>query len=129
MSTLTISTETVCAIILKARAFNAKVDPAEPDPGSNPADDGEREILEDEDYSDDATCAELRAMIEALTADEAADLIALAWVGRGDYGREEFDKARALAAEPPRPSADYLIGLSMLGDLLEEGLTALGRAC
>ena len=37
----------VCFIIIKAREFDAKVDPVEPDPGSNEADDGEREVLED----------------------------------------------------------------------------------
>ena len=36
----------VCFIILKAREFDAKVDPVEPDPGSNAADDGERAVLE-----------------------------------------------------------------------------------
>ncbi len=44
---LNVSPEKICYIIVKAREFDAKVEPVEPDPGSNPADGGEREILSD----------------------------------------------------------------------------------
>ena len=118
----------VCFVILKAREFDAKVDPVEPDPGSNPADDEEREVLED--YSDDATLEELRGAIDSLDDDEVIDLIALAWVGRGDFDREEWPNARALAAERHRRhSAAYLLGMPALGDYLEEGLASLGYNC
>ena len=125
---LNISPEKVCFIIIKAREFDAKVDPVEPDPGSNPADAGEREVLED--YSDDATAAELRAAIDALNEDELIDLIALAWLGRGDYVRGEWTEARSLAGERHRRhSAAYLTGIPMLGDYLEGGLSELGHSC
>src|SRR5688572_18035400 len=42
---LSLSAETLCYIIIKAREFDVKVEPVEPDPGSNPADDGEVRIL------------------------------------------------------------------------------------
>src|SRR6185437_4575009 len=110
---------------VKAREFDAKVEPVEPDPGSNPTDDNEREILED--YADDPTLEELRGAIDSLDDDEVIDLIALAWVGRGDFDRPEWLQARRLAAERHRPhSAQYLIGMPALGDYLEEGLAALG---
>jgi Protein of unknown function (DUF3775) len=125
---LNISPEKVCFIIVKAREFDAKVDPVEPDPGSNPADGGEREVLED--YSDDATASELRAAIDALNEDELIDLIALAWLGRGDYVIGEWTEARSLAGERHRRhSATYLTGIPMLGDYLEEGLSELGHSC
>jgi hypothetical protein len=118
----------VCFIIVKAREFDAKVDPVEPDPGSNEADDGERGVLED--YSDDATQEELRGAIDILDDDEVIDLIALAWLGRGDFDRGEWPNARALARERHRRnSAAYLIGMPALGDYLEEGLAALGYTC
>lgn len=118
----------VCFIIVKAREFDAKVDPVEPDPGSNEADDGEREILED--YANDPTLEELRGAINILDDDEIVDLIALSWVGRGDFDRKEWANARALARERrTRDSANYLIGMPSLGDYLEEGLAELGYGC
>jgi hypothetical protein len=125
---LNISPEKVCYIIIKAREFDAKVEPVEPDPGSNPADTGEREVLED--YEDDATLAELREAIDDLNDDEVIDLIALAWLGRGDFGKAEWAEGRALARERHRHhSASYLTGIPTLGDYLEDGLAELGRSC
>ncbi len=125
---LSISPEKVCYIVMKAREFDAKVEPVEPDPGSNPADSGEREILED--YADDPTLAELNAAIDGLNDDEIVDLIALAWLGRGDFAKDGWEEAKALAEERHRRhSARYLIGMPALGDYLEEGLAALGYSC
>jgi hypothetical protein len=125
---INVSTEKVCYIIVKAREFDAKVEPVEPDPASNPTDDADREILED--YFDDPTLQELQEAIVGLNEDEVIDLIAIAWVGRGDFGRAEFDQARSLARERHRPnSAPYLIGMPSLGDYLDEGLAELGYSC
>src|SRR5689334_15442216 len=88
-----INPERVCFIIVKAREFDAKVAPVvEDEPGSNPTDDQDREVLEDR--SGDPTLAELTAAIEELNIDEIIDLIALTWVGRGDFGRGEWEEAR-----------------------------------
>ena len=112
-------------IILKARAFDAKVPPVEPDPGSNAADDGERGVLED--YPSDQTETELRDAIAGLSDEAASDLVAMFWIGREDFSRGEFGQARTMAAERAgEPVADYLLGEPALGDFLEEGLVALG---
>jgi hypothetical protein len=112
-------------IILKARAFDVKTAPVEPDPGSNATDDGERGVLED--YPSDQTETELRDAIEQVSDDAAIDLVAMLWLGRGDYSRGEWQEARAAAAERSAgPLCDYLLGEPNLGDFLEEGLTALG---
>jgi hypothetical protein len=122
---ININPEKVAFIILKAREFDVKVDVADPDPGSNGADDGERAILED--YADDPTLEELRGAIDLLDDDEIVDLIGLAWVGRGDFGRIDWLEARSLASDRHRAhSANYLIGMPALGDYLEEGLSELG---
>jgi hypothetical protein len=123
---LTVSPEKVGYIIVKAREYDAKVEPDDPDSGSNAADDLEADVLEDF-TDDDATLEELSAAIDALNEDELIDLIALAWVGRGDFGREEWAEARALADQRHRRhSATYLVGMPSLGDYLEEGLAVLG---
>lgn len=125
---LNISTDTVCFIIAKARQFDVKVGSAEPDPGSNPTDDGERAILVDE--PGDMTQDELRVAIDDLNVDEVTDLIALAWVGRGDFGPEEWADAKKLARERQHEhSAAYLMGMPTLPDFLAEGLDALGHSC
>jgi hypothetical protein len=112
-------------IILRARAFDVKVPPVEPDPGSNAVDDGERGVIED--YPSDETETELRDAIEGLSEDAALDLVAVLWIGRGDFTAAEWGEARALAAEREMGDvADYLMGEPSLGDFLEEGMTALG---
>jgi hypothetical protein len=125
---LEISDEKLCFLILKAREFDVKVEPVEPDPGSNPADDEERRILED--YDDDLTLTELRDAIESLDEDEVIDVIALMWIGRGDFTRDELAEARQLATERHRrDSASYLLGTPTLGDYLDEGFDAVGHSC
>jgi len=122
---LEINVETVRWIIEKAREFDEKVAPAAPHSGSNPSDDNASEILED--YPDDATGQELRAAIDRLDEDESVDLIALTWVGRGDFDRTTWQEARDLARERRQPrSSRYLMGIPNLGDCLEEGLAELG---
>lgn len=118
----------VCFIIIKAREFDVKVEPVEPNPASNPADMQQREILED--YASDPTFIELRDAINGLNEDETVELVALAWLGRGDFDRAEWNEVLSLAAEPhQRFPAMYLMGLPLLGDYLENGLSELGYSC
>lgn len=123
-----ISSDKVCYVIVKAREFDVKVPPEEPNPGSNSTDEGEREVLQD--YADDATYQELKTFIESLDRDEQCVLVALAWVGRGTYGRDEWKEAlsEARAAGNER-TADYLLGMPLLADFLEEGLSQFGEDC
>ena len=76
---LSISTEKVCFVILKAREFDVKDSPTIPDEGSNPADDQMVEVLEDR--GDDPVVWELAAFIGAMNEDEQIDLVTLTWLG------------------------------------------------
>jgi hypothetical protein len=127
-ATLTISPEKVCFIVIKAKEFDAKDEVTEPDPGSNPSDDHEAAILEDHD--DDPVVEELLSFIRALSVDEQIDLVALAWLGRDDNVASDWPAVReeAAAAHNER-TAEYLIGIPLLGDFLEEGLSMLGYSC
>ena len=83
--------------------------------------------LDEEDDSGDLTGENLEALIGELNEDEQAALIALTWVGRGDYEPDEWEEALALARERNEAdTAGYLMGMEMLGDLLAEGLAAFG---
>lgn len=122
---LNISGETVSFIILKAREFDAKVAPVDTRPDTTHPDEGGWDVLED--FADDATVSELTEVINGLNEDAVVDLIAMAWIGRGDFDASELEAARALADERHRRrSARYLLGIPNLGDVLEDGLEALG---
>jgi hypothetical protein len=124
----TISTETVCFIIVKAREFDVKVAPEELDDGSNPSDDDEQRILED--YADDPTYEELRSLLASQSDDDLRELVALMWIGRGDYTADDWDDVLAEVEDVrERHTVDYLIGTPLLADYLEEGLSQFGLSC
>jgi hypothetical protein len=124
---LNISVDKLRDIILMARGFDLTEFPDEPDPGDDPDAPDDPETALDE--GEDPTEAELRELIDDLNADEVVDLIALVWVGRGDFDRAEWPEARALARErQEKKTADYLLGMPTLSDYLEEGLATLGHA-
>ena len=122
---LEISPEKVAHVIIKSREFDAKVEIwDEPSSTINTDDPGDA-ILEDR--SSDATRDEVAAFIAGLNEDEQANLVALAWVGRGTYTAEGFKEAVETAkAEHTNPTQDYLLGIPLLADYLEEGLEKLG---
>jgi len=127
-SVLTISPEKVCFIIIKAREFDVKDAVTDPDPGSNPSDDKDAAVLED--HSDDPVVEELTSLINSLSVDEQVDLVALTWLGRDDYTADDWAAVREeAAAAHNRRTASYLLGMPLLGDFLEEGLSMLGYSC
>jgi len=122
MAGLEISPAKVGFVIIKAREIAAKV--AAWDDGASSDHDAES-ILED--FSDDATQAELKEFIRDLNEDEQVSLVALAWIGRGSFGPEELEEALTTArSERTNRTADYLLGMPLLSDYLEEALDRLG---
>ena len=82
-----------------------------------------------EDHRDDPVRIELTAMIRGLNEDEQIDLVALAWLGRGDGELDDWDDIRAEASRAHnKRTAEYLLGIPLLGDLLEEGLALFGHS-
>jgi hypothetical protein len=66
-------------------------------------------------------------LLEGMNDDELLDLVALLWIGRGDFEPEEWDEARRTAAEEATtPTPDYLKGTDHLAEHLEAGLEAMG---
>jgi len=123
-----INLDKVCYIIIKAREFEVKVDPVDVDPGSNPIDDMDLDVLEAR--QEDSVFDELHSFIDNLNEDEALDLIALMWVGRGTYDAEDFAEAREFAAkEATHTPAEYLLGTPLLSEHLQDGLEAFDLSC
>jgi len=122
MASIEISPTKVGYVIVKAREYGAKVGAWD---DSATSDHDADSILED--FADDPTRAELKGFIRDLNEDEQVSLVALAWIGRGSYGPEELDEALETArAERVNRTEDYLMGMAMLPDYLEEALDRLG---
>jgi hypothetical protein len=118
---LNLPLDKVAFIIEKAREYDVKEGDSDPDEGSNPTDDGNADVLEDQ--AGDPVREELLGAIRSLNEDERPRLVALAWLGRGTYDMDEWKEAVATAkSEHSRRAAEYLLGLPLLGDYLEDGL-------
>ncbi|SHM28108.1 DUF3775 domain-containing protein [Roseibium suaedae] len=130
---LTLSADTIRLFAQKARSVNDALED-----GFDDSNDGEIEFDEDtltdthahdglaEEENDDMTEEELRELIADLNVDEAAELVAVVWVGRGDYEAEDFPQAVEDAKDRANAStAKYLMGMPLLADHIEAGLDAL----
>lgn len=132
---LGIAVDKVCEIIARARAFDSQMplDADEGEPGALEADDDvdEEEVLERaEHYVDDPDYMELIDFIDSLNEDEQVNLVALAWIGRGDYSADELDAAREAAREAHNDrTGEYLLGIPLISDYLEEVLSQFGESC
>jgi hypothetical protein len=118
---LDISTEKVAHVIVRARELDAKVDAWDSDGDEA----GSETILETR--KGDATEAELRGFIADMNVDEQVELVALMWIGRGTYEAEDLEEALDTArSERVNKTEDYLLGVPLLADYLEDGLDKLG---
>ena len=122
MTGLDISPTKVGFVIVRARECAAKVGAWD---DSATSDHDADSILEA--FKGDATQAELKEFIHDLNDDEKVNLVALAWIGRGSFGPEELDEALATArAERNQRTAEYLLGIPLLPDYMEDALDRLG---
>jgi hypothetical protein len=75
------------------------------------------------DYSGDPYYQELKGLIEDLEPDQQTTLVAMMWLGRGDYSVDEWEEALEYAGEAwNEHTADYLIGTPLLSDYLADAL-------
>ena len=132
MPELRISVEKVCALIEVARELAGKV-PSTAGDRTTTGDDSKLATIDEPEgigEDQDARRRETIEFIAGLNVDEQTDLLALIWLGRGDYGIEEWDdalteaEARIAARDP-----DYMIGDAALPEYLGDGLEAFGLTC
>jgi len=127
---INIGLETICFIIAKAREFQAKEQVVIPETPSSPSDDWALQILAD--HVDDLSLLEVDAVIADMDPEQQAELIALMWLGRGDYSIDEWESALVDAMdqyEEHDNTARYLLAHPMVSDHLEEGLIAHDYSC
>ena len=127
-SMLDISIETVCRIIELAREFHAQEQVVIPEEPGNPSGDWAQQVLAA--HVEDRTFQEFRADVRDLEPDQQNQLVALLWLGRGDYELDEWNDAVLYAAECASPgTAEYLMAHPMLAEYLTEGLALFGYSC
>ena len=126
--------ETICRLILRAKELEAQVPAADPDEDPDDVDDYDDEggealsVLEDE--LNDGVEEEVQAVLDDLAEDQLAEIVALAWVGRGTYDATEwddaFEEANTLDNEE---KIDELTDMPLLAGHLEAGLAAFDFSC
>ena len=128
--------ETICRLILRTKELEAQVPADEPDGDPDDVDDleddgeggGTLSVLQDE--LNDGVEEEVQATLEDLAEDQLAEVLALAWVGRGTYDASEwddaFEEANTLDGEQ---KIDELMDMPLLGGHLEAGLAAFDYSC
>ena len=122
---LTIPLERLAYIIEKAREFDAESAPVNENRGADGDDEEIVEIL-DETRSN-PTYQEFVGAINSLNDDERDEIVALTWLGRGDFSKDEWRNAKAAAHERHNGrEAAYLAGTPLLADYLEEAVSQLG---
>jgi hypothetical protein len=125
---LHIPLETLCWIISKAREFQAKEEVVIPDTPSSPSEDWALQVLAD--HSGDFRVAEILETVADMDQRQRAELVALMWLGRGDYDLEDWETAvdDAIGDHSVRAAA-YLLAHPMVSNHLEEGIIAHGYSC
>ena len=123
-----IDLEALCHIIAKAREFQAKEDVVLPDTPGSPSEDWALQILAD--HSDDHSLGEMTRAISEMSQRQRAELVALMWLGRGDYAIEDWETAVDDAiGDYSLNAAAYLLAHPMAANDLLEGLIAHGYSC
>lgn len=123
----TINTDKVCFIVVKARELESEDEGVQAD-ASNATDDGFVSVLTEEAFA--TVRNEVASFIDAMDVDEQAELVALMWVGRGEFSAEEWKEAVAQArARHEGSTSTYLLGVPLLASFLEGGLAEFGESC
>lgn len=125
---LPLNPDTVCFLISQARLFHSKSGMVLPDVPDSPSDDWGRQALET--HADDNAFNEFKATISDLEPDQQQAVVALMWLGREEFGKDEWDQALDTARDSWNEfTAEYLIAHPQLADFLLDGLDQLGYHC
>lgn len=125
---LTVSLETVCRLIARARELEAVVPAVDADGEEDSGDADDPYVLDEE--ADTGIEDEVRALLDDLADEEIAEVLALALVGRGTYDPSEWDDAFQEASDADSESAtDQLMDMPMLAAYLDAGLSAFDLSC
>ncbi len=125
---LNLNPDTVCELINAARTFHSQDAVALPDEPTTPESDWAARLLEP--HSDEPSFQAFKLLVDDLEPDQQQQVVALLWLGRGDYSLEEWEDAIEQACADWTPdTAAYLLAHPLLADHLREGLELHGYSC
>lgn len=125
---LEVNPETVCRLMEVARGFHAQEEVVIDEEPGDPGDDFPTRMLAG--HAGDTALDEFRNIVADLEPDQQLQIVALLWLGRGDFTLEEWSEALEQAADNwNERTADYLIAHPLLPDYLAEGLDQHGYSC
>ncbi|MEN8174962.1 MAG: DUF3775 domain-containing protein [Pseudomonadota bacterium] len=120
--------EIVCQIIERAREFQSKEAVVLTEIPSNPTENWAMQSLAN--HANDMTYQEVITAVADLEPDQQVSLVALMWLGRGDYVLEEWEAAIEDAKDGwTERTAEYLLATPMVSDYLLEGLYLHDYSC
>ena len=127
MTEFELNRDTVQFLIDKAHEFHARDDVTFPEEPEVADEYWSSQVVAD--FGGDPYYQELKTTIDDLEPDQQISLVALMWVGRGDFSITEWAEALRNAEDSRTDhTADYLIGTSLLADYLAEGLEQFDTA-
>ena len=126
--------DTICRLILRTKELEAQVpstaEEETPDDVDDLDDDGDQALSVLDDDLNDGVEEEVQATLEDLAEDQLAEVLALAWVGRGTYDASEWDEAFAEAGDlDPEERIGELLDMPLVAGHLEAGLAAFDYSC
>lgn len=125
---LEIDSGTVCRVIERCREFHAQEGVTIPYDAEGADADWAMQVLAD--HEGDLTLAELKSLIDDLEPGQQMNLVALMWIGRGDFSGEEWNDVLEQARDQWTPrTAEYLIATPLVADYLNDGLEQMGYSC
>ena len=128
MPELRINPDKVCQFLQAAREVAAKVPATTGDRTTN-GDDSPLTFMEDYG-ADDSVRQQMVEFVAGLNVEEQVDLLALIYLGRGDFDLVEWDDALAEARDRiDAGDARFMIGDRALPAYLGEALDAFGKSC
>ena len=124
MAEIELNRETVQFLIDRVREFHTRDDVSFDEEPEIDDDDWSEQVSTS--FASDPYYQEIKTTVEDLEPDQQMTLVALMWVGRGDFSIDEWDDALKEAEENwNENTADYLIGTPMLSDYLAEAIDQL----
>ena len=128
MPELRINPDKVCEFLEAAREVAGKV-PATTGDKTSSGDDSPLKFME-EDGGGDPIRQQMVEFVGGLNVDEQVDLLALIYLGRGDFELDEWDDALVEAGDRiGAGDADFMIGNRALPAYLGDALDAFGKTC